>query len=196
MNDQSPRERVRPIVLIAVACCIVLVGFLVWRSRAPAPAPPVTQAAEPAAAVEPAPAVVPPAAPAASTLEQQWGIQVSSIILTNADTVVDLRYMIVAPDKTALLGETNTDVYLIDQATGTKLPMLTAAMEGGASPSGPSRSVRRMMHQAGRFPPAPSRMLVGRTNSLQIPNWDNALKSGSKVTFVVGNSRVENLIVE
>jgi len=53
-----------------------------------------------------------------------------------------------------------------------------------------------MMHQAGKFPPAPTRLIVGGTYSLRIPNWDGALKSGSKVAVVVGNARVDNVTVE
>jgi hypothetical protein len=70
-----------------------------------------------------------------------------------------------------VLGDTNTRTYLINQVNGAKLPMITPP-EDGAVPQGAStRTARRMMKQAGQFPPAASRLIAGRTYSLQIPNW-------------------------
>jgi hypothetical protein len=199
-QNRSTDKRTNTLIVLALVCVVALVGVLFWINRPGTPPANVSAepsaTAEPAAASEPAAAVVPTATAPATAIEEKWGLQVSSISLTNADTAVDLRYTVLTPEKTALLTETNADVYLIDQASGTKLPMFTAAQDGAAPATVPPRTVRRMMRQAGIFPPPPNRLLAGKTYSLQIPNWGQALKSGAKVTVVVGNARVENLTVE
>jgi len=198
MSDQNTGKRTNTIIALVLGGLVALVGLLVWMNQ---PVPPPASVAvepvvtpEPVAAAEPA-AVVVPAVPA-TAIEEKWGIQVSSLALTNADTAVYLRYTVLAPEKTTLLTGADAEVYLIDQASGTKLPMFSAAKDSTASATATPRMVRSMMRQAGLFPPPPSRLRVGQTYSLLIPNWGQALKSGAKVTLVVGNARVENLTVE
>jgi hypothetical protein len=134
-------------------------------------------------------------ATAPTALEEQWGIKVSSVTLANAASAVDVRYVVLSPEKTTMLNGANAEVYLIDQASGTKLPMITAAptSDSGAMPS---RSVRNMMRLAGRFPPPSSRLTAGGVYSVKIPNWESILTSGATVALVVGGVRVDNLVVE
>jgi hypothetical protein len=200
MQNHNTQNRLRPLALLVGAFLVTALGVVIWISR-PAP-PPVnlpaegSAATEPAAETETAAAVAPVASSPPSALEEQWGIQVSSMTLTNADTVVLLCYKVVAPEKTARLAETNAEVYVIDQASGAKLPMFSAPKEATASTTVPARTARRMMRLAGSFPPAPSRLIEGSSHSLQIPNWNGTLKSGSKVAVVVGSLRTDNLTVE
>jgi hypothetical protein len=144
---------------------------------------------------EPAAATVPEPAPV-SPIEENWGIQVLGLSLTNNDTAVQVLYTVVSPEKTLQLADTNAAVYLVNQADGTKLPMFTASQWGPAAQGAGARTTRRMMHQAGRFPPAPSRLVAGKTFALEIPNWGRSLQSGSKVSLVVGQLRQDNLTVE
>ena len=197
MNDPAPR-RLSRFTLVFLTCALVGIGVLVWIYW-PASPPADTSAEPPAAeqpqaAPDPAPPAVAPAA-SASALEQQWGIQVLSLYLTNSDTSVQVSYRVVAPEKTLLLAETNTAVYLVNEADGTKLPMITVPPEGTAPQGASARTTRRMMKQAGQFPPAPSRLVAGMTYSLQIPNWGRSLQSGSKVSFVIGDLRQDGLVV-
>jgi hypothetical protein len=206
MHNDNKAKRTNTLLVLVLGCLVTLTGVLLWINRPgtppasvsgePNPPPEPATTAEPATASEPAVAVVPTATAPATPIEEKWGLQVSSISLTNAEGAVDLRYTVLAPEKTALLTGTNAEVYLIDQASGTKLPMFTAAPDGAAPATVPPRTVRRMMRQAGIFPPPPNRLLAGKTYSLQIPNWGQALKRGAKVTVVVGNVRVEDLTVE
>ena len=188
---------------LALASLALAIVVLCWKGRRatppvlvdqPAVAEPVA-AAQPVAAAErvttfsPAPAPLP-------TLEREWGIQVLGLSLTNNDTSVNVSYTILDPEKTLLLGETNTMVYLMNQSTGTKLPMITPPPEGAAPQGANRRTIRRMMRQAGRFPPTPSRVMAGMTYSVEIPNWNMTLQRGSKVSFVVGDFKQDNLTVE
>jgi len=200
MKDQSPK-RSNGITLALLAGVLVGIGLLLWAYQpAPPPAGPSaeTPAAErPQADAAPAPAPVPVAPQASeSPLEKQWGIQVVSLSLTNRDTSVQVRYTVVAPEKTLLLAGTNTAAYLINEADGAKLPMITGPSEGDVPQGASARTTRRMMKQAGQFPPPPNRLIAGMTYSLQIPNWGQALQSGSKVSLVVGDFRQDGLTVE
>jgi hypothetical protein len=206
MHNENKAKRSNTILVLVLVCLAAFAGVLLWINRPgtppasvsaePSATPEPVTTSEPATASDPAATVVPTATAPATAIEEKWGLQVSSISLTNTDGAVDLRYTVLAPEKTALLTGTNAQVYLIDQASGTKLPMFTAAQDGAAPAIVPPRTVRRMMRQAGIFPPPPNRLLAGKTYSLQIPNWGQALKRGAKVTVVVGNARVENLTVE
>jgi hypothetical protein len=206
MDNENKGKRTNTLLVLVLVCLVALAGILLWLYR---PGPPLASvSAEPsataepavstdsAAASEPAAAVAQPTTAPTTAIEEKWGIQVSSISLTNARGAVDLRYTVLAPEKTALLTGADAEVYLIDQASGTKLPMFTAQTDSSAPGTVPPRTVRRMMRQAGLFPPPPSRLLAGQTYSLQIPNWGQVLTNGAKVTFVVGTSRVENLTVQ
>jgi hypothetical protein len=206
MQNRNKDKRINTLIVLALGCLLALAGVLLWMNRPgtlsasesaePSATTEPAAAAEPAVAAEPAATVVPTATPPVTAIEEKWGIQVSGLSLTNAGSAVYLRYTVLAPEKTALLTGADAEVYLIDQASGTKLPMFTAPTESTAPTAVPPRTVRRMMRQAGIFPPPPSRLIAGQTYSLQIPNWGQVLKSGAKVTFVVGKSRVENLTVE
>ena len=200
MQNRSKDKRINTLIVLALGCLLALAGALLWLNRPVMPPASVavepSVAAEPVAAAEPAATVAPTATPPVTAIEEKWGLQVSSISLTNADSAVYLRYTVLAPEKTALLTGADAEVYLIDQASGTKLPMFTAPPDSTVPTTVPPRTVRRMMRQAGIFPPPPNRLSAGQTYSLQIPNWGQVLKSGAKVTFVLGKTRVEDLTVE
>ena len=200
MQDSNKDQRINAFLGLALGCLVALAGVLLWiyRSKPPTGGEVVQPiaASEPETAANPTPAVVPTPTAPASALEAKWGIQVSGLTLTNGDSAVDLRYTILAPEKTALLTGADAEVYIIDQASGKKLPMFTVAPASKALSTVPPRTTRRMMRQAGTFPPAPTRMVAGRTYSLLIPNWGQTIKSGALVTVVVGYSRMENLTVQ
>lgn len=214
MNHQDTDNRIRPGLLLLVACVLAAIliplGISAIHKSKPSSAGATTTAessatvkpsaahetAAPAAAVEPA-AAMNPAAPVLSTaLEEPWGIQVSSIRLTKADAAVDLRYKVVAPEKAALLAADKTTAYLIDQASGAKIQMLASPQEGAWPTNTRARTAARMMHQAGEFPPPANRLAAGKTYSLLLPNPGGMVKSGSKVALVVGNCRTDALTVE
>ena len=206
MNSTGTERRIRPGLVALVVCILaaVLVPFglsLVHRGKpttdAGGEAPPVP--ATPAAPRAPATAAADPAPPTPSlgpALEEKWGIQVSNLRLGMGNSVVDLRYKVVAPEKAALLTRDSHTVYLIDQASGAKIQMLGRPQEGTWSTNVRPRTAARMLHQAGEFPPTPNRLVAGKIYSLLLPNAGGTVKSGSKVALVVGDLRLENLIVE
>jgi hypothetical protein len=119
----------------------------------------------------------PPPPPAKTTIENGWGIQVSSMRLSMGNSVVDLRYKVLDPEKAARLGDGKTPAYIIDRTTGKKLVMPTPPKEGA-------------------FPPYSSKLVAGRTYFSMVSNQGGTLKSGSQVTVVIGGSEATNLTVE
>jgi hypothetical protein len=70
-------------------------------------------------------------------LTERWGIEIIGIRQTAAGHMLDFRYRVIDSEKASLLLKRQSEVYLIDQATGTKLgvpisklgPMRTTAVK-------------------------------------------------------------------
>ena len=109
-------------------------------------------------------------------MEEKYGVLIKGVRLTAADHMIDFRYRIIDSEKASMLADRQTKPYLIDQATGTKLPVPRTRL-------GPMRQTA--------VKPAADRdyiILFGNPNKL--------VKQGSRVTVVIGDFKVENLIVE
>jgi hypothetical protein len=193
MKPKNEERGMRRGFLIAVVCLggltllpMLYLHFKPAHHDAPAPAP-ETSVAQPSPPPRPMMPVAPRrtarshrwAAPAkpAPTLEDLWGIQVCSLRLSMANSIVDLRYKVTNPQKAALLANGKTAAYIVDHATGKKLIMPTPPKEGA-------------------FPPTANKLAAGKTYFSMVSNQGGALKSGSEVTVVVGGSQATNLTVE
>jgi hypothetical protein len=129
-------------------------------------------------------------------VEQEWGIRVSKLALGEGGKVIGLEYEVVNPEKLTPLGNGTNVAYLVDRATGAEF-QLTAAPEEQARPGTTrGRSMARALRLAGEFPPPAGRLVAGRTYSALIANRSGAVKTGSKMSLVVGSSRVDGLVVE
>jgi hypothetical protein len=108
--------------------------------------------------------------------EERWGVKPIAIRLTARDYFLDFRYRVIDPDKAGGLMRRGKDFYLIDLASGTRLPVPLTKI-------GPLR--------ASGVTPKKDRNYV-----IMFSNVDKIIKKGSKVTVVIGNFRSENLTVE
>ena len=171
---------------------------------APAEAPVVAEPAqavpsEPivAAASENAEPIPPPPNGTPSPFEAQWGIRISDVLQTGADSVLEMRYLVVDPAKTAGLADGEKTPYLIEQSSGAQV-MLCVPLHEKWPYAGHSRarSMAHISNGAGGFPPAAGKMVAGRTYSLLIPNPDLAVKKGSRVVVAAGDIRSDVLAVE
>ncbi len=191
-NITMDTKKLRVAIRVLQFCIVLMLGLLAWLFAGPpkeSTNPVNSQPEVPTLPTEPASAAL-----SSSPLEKQWGIQVTGIALTNEASSVRVSYTITDPEKTLPLGETDVAVYLVNEANGAKLPMIAPPQQ---TPQGATmRTTRRMMRQAGRFPPTPSRLMTGRLYSLDIPNWGQSLETGSKVSLVIGAFRQGSLIVE
>ena len=109
-------------------------------------------------------------------IEETWGIKIVGIRLTAADHMIDFRYHVLDSEKASILLSRQVQPYLIDQSTGTKLFVPRIKI-------GP-------MRQTAVKPPA------GRNYVILFGNTNGSVKSGSKVTVVIGDLKIEDLVVE
>ena len=109
-------------------------------------------------------------------IAQRWGIEVTSIRLTASDHMIDYRYRVLDAAKATDLFKRQIHPQLIHQETGRVLAVPSTAKLG------PLRNSNTP--QAGRI----YWMFFGNAGYL--------VKPGDKVTVVIGEFRVENLVVE
>jgi hypothetical protein len=110
------------------------------------------------------------------SIEEKWGIKVLSVRLTAADYMLDFRYRILDPEKSSALVQKGVKPYLVDQATGTK-------MEVPRTRLGPMRQTS-------------VKPVANRDYIILFGNPGNLVKQGSRVTVVIGDLKVEDLVVE
>jgi hypothetical protein len=113
---------------------------------------------------------------AALLLEQKWGIKVAGIRLTAAGHLVDFRYRVIDPEKAVSLMRRGDKAFLVDNATGTKLPIPRTKV-------GPLRGTG-------------TKAQSNRVYTVMFSNEGRLIQKGSKVTVVIGEFKVENLVVE
>ncbi len=75
-------------------------------------------------------------APPTPSLEAQYGIQVCGMRMSLGGVGINLRYKVLDAQKAARLGDGKTPCYLVDRASGTKLPMRKPPAEGAFPPTG------------------------------------------------------------
>jgi len=109
-------------------------------------------------------------------IAERWGIQIQALRLTANGYMLDFRYRVLDAAKAAHLFDRKETAFLIDQASGAKM----------AVPSPPKIGPMRTLKQ----------IEAGRTYFIFFANPGKFIKSGNKVTIVIGNFRAENLIVE
>ena len=160
------RTRAELLAVLSLLLALVLVGPS-CASAAPADEPAVETAAAAAELVEETEAM---------DLAAKWGVDVASIRMTANDHMIDYRYRVLDADKAADLFKRQIKPYLIHQESG----MVLAVPE--TAKLGPLRNSN--MPQEGRI----YWMFFGNTGHL--------VKAGDMVTVVIGEFRVEDLVVE
>ncbi|MBI5443628.1 MAG: hypothetical protein HY900_20765 [Deltaproteobacteria bacterium] len=111
-----------------------------------------------------------------SSIRDRWGVDVLAIRRTAGGRMLDFRYRVEDPEKAVPLFQRQAKPRLIDHASGRALAVADMPKIG------PLRSSDTP--KAGRI----YWMLFANTGSL--------VKSGNKVTVVIGDFRAENLLVE
>ena len=112
------------------------------------------------------------------SIEEQWGIKLLSIRLSAEGYMLDFRYKVIEPDKAAPLQDFKFKPYLIDETSGAKLIV----------PSPPKVGALRQRVKTGN--PIP-----GRTYFIIFSNTGRLVRSGRKVTVVIGDFKAEHLVV-
>lgn len=112
----------------------------------------------------------------AAFYKRTWGIDIVGVKPVSSGYMLAFKYRVLDPAKAKLLNERKAKAYLIDEATGTVLAV--PAMENiGELRSGTTPEEERVYF-----------MIFGNPGRL--------VKSGSKVSIVAGDFRIQGLIVD
>ncbi len=115
-------------------------------------------------------------APASAATEKDLGIQIVALRMTASDHFVDCRYRVVDAEKAKPFMARKTEVSLIDQATGKKLPV--------------------SMTRLGSMRSTSTKPRTDKVYNILFRNLNKTVVSGNLVTLVSGDAKVENLKVE
>jgi hypothetical protein len=114
---------------------------------------------------------------ASGDIASKWGIEVTALRLSANGSMVDFRYRVLDPKKASQLSNPKIKPLLIDQASGAQLKV-------------PS------MPKVGQLRGTAEHLIAGKIYIMLFANVHKTVKSGQKVTLVVGESRAENLTVD
>ncbi len=169
-SEKKIRNRTATLAVLPLLLASVLVGPS-CATAAPADEP----AAETAKAAEAAVESV-AESEVMDLLAAQWGVEVTSVRLTANDHMIDYRYRVLDADKAADLSKRQIKPFLIHQESGKVLAVPETAKLG------PLRNSN-----------APQE---GKIYWMFFGNAGYLVKAGDIVTVVIGEFRVENLVVE
>ena len=124
----------------------------------------------------PAAATVTDPVSAHAGLREKWGIEVTSIRMAVAGHMVDFRYRVLDSQKAAPLFVRKTKPYLLDQESGKVLAVPNLGKVGPLRTSDPPKQ--------------------GRIYWMFFGNNGGLIKPGSKVTVIIGDFRMEDLVVQ
>ncbi len=111
-----------------------------------------------------------------SGLEEEWGIKVESAMLSAGGYMVDFRFRVLDATKAARIFDRKTMPYMIDQATGAKFIVPSPPKVG------PLRSGGNIKE--------------GRVYFIFFANPAKYVKSGNKITVVVGDLNIQDIVVD
>jgi hypothetical protein len=109
-------------------------------------------------------------------VKRNWGVEIVGIKPVSSGYMLSFRYRILDPEKGKLLNDRKAKAYVIDEASGIRLAVPAMEKVGelrvGSTPE------------------------TDRTYFMIFGNPGKLVKSGAKVSIVVGNFKVEGLIVD
>jgi hypothetical protein len=107
---------------------------------------------------------------------EDWGIRIEALRLTAADHFLDLRFRVVDPVKAAAILTEKNKAFVIDQKSGTVLPV----------PVTKTGSLRQFTAEP----------LAGRVYFILFTNPPGLVRHGDKVTVRIGEFKKRDIIVE
>lgn len=110
--------------------------------------------------------------------ESTLGIRMDGLRLSAAGYMLDFRYRVVDPDKAAVLLDRKIRPYLLDEASGAQLGVPDTAKLG-------------QLRTTGR-----NKVVPDQDYFILFANPGRYVQAGTRMTLVMGDVRIENLIVE
>lgn len=119
-----------------------------------------------------------PAAELAQGAEVKLGIRMEGLRLSAAGYILDFRYRVVDPEKAALLLDRKIRPYLLDEVSGAQLGVPDTAKLG-------------QLRTTGR-----NKVAAEQDYFILFANPGRFVQAGNKLTLVMGDMRIENLVVQ
>lgn len=110
---------------------------------------------------------------------ESLGVNIHGLVLSSAGYMIDLRYRIVDAEKAAPLMDKKIKPYLLVQATGARLDI----------PDTPKVGMLRQL-------PRNDSAKMNHDYFIMFTNAGHRLTSGDRVDMVIGETRIENLIIK
>jgi len=114
----------------------------------------------------------------AERLAEQWGVEVIGIRRTSAGYMLDFRFRVVDAEKALPLFDHRIKPYVIADKSQIKLPVPMAPKVGAFRPTNRGKNIKS-----------------DRTYYMVFGNPDSFVKSGEKVSVVIGDFKAEHLTV-
>ena len=151
-----PKLRPALITALAGSLAIVLIALTfwwigTWKSQAVTPVSPTPNANQP--------------------IEDRWGIRIHQVGVTAAGGLIDLRYLVIDPDKAAHMFDELETIPQITTEDGMRIHLSS-----------------KVKHHI--------RFETGRTYYILYRNPHDAIKPGSIVSVLVGDTRVDGIVAQ
>jgi len=115
----------------------------------------------------------------AKALKEQWGVELLGIRRTAAGMFLDFRFRVLDVDKALPLFDSRAKPYVIAERSKIKLPVPMAPKVGAFRPTNRGQNIH-----------------ADKTYYIVFGNPDRHVKTGEKVTVVIGDFKVEHLLVD
>ena len=114
----------------------------------------------------------------AEKIAEQWGVKLISLNLSAAGYMMDFRFRVLDADKAASFFDHRIKPYVLAERSNAKLPVPMANKVGAFRPTNRGKNIK-----------------AGKNYYMMFANPDRHVKSGEKVTLVIGDFKVEHLKV-
>ena len=122
--------------------------------------------------------MMPASEPAEHGVEAQLGIRMEGLRLSAAGYILDFRYRVLDPARAAPLMDSKIRPYLLDEASGAQLGVPDTAKLG-------------QLRTKGR-----NKVLSNQDYYILFANPGRFVQAGNRMTLVMGDLRIENLVVQ
>ena len=114
----------------------------------------------------------------ARELADKWGVELLGMRLTTAGYMLDFRFRVIDADKALPLFDHRIKPHIVAERSNIKLPVPMAAKVGAFRPTNRGKNIK-----------------ADKTYYMIFGNPDRHVKAGEKVTVVIGDFKVEHLMV-
>jgi hypothetical protein len=114
-----------------------------------------------------------------TALKERWGVELLGIRQSGAGMFLDFRFKVLDADKSLPLFDHRIKPYLVAEKSEIKLPIPQAAKVGSFRPTNRGKNIK-----------------AGKTYYMLFANPDRYVKSGEKVSVVIGDFKAEQLTVQ